>query len=565
MKKYLFSAMFICLAIGTISAQTALPTPKQNAKTMIAKLGVLNGKATSLPKPVYPPAAAKSGAGGAVTVDVTIDESGDVISAKSDFANELLRNAAIAAAQQAKFAPYTFQGKAVKVTGTLVYNFTAPKDDLFDMSGVGDFLKTYNSTNAFSGIMDVPGQVEDGKYDAAINTLDSLILEKKDDDWALGYRSLAYYYKNDLVHALADANAALAVKPENTRALNVRALVELKKNQPELAKKDFDSAIAISTRAIATRPGSMDDYYYRAQTYRLRGDNEKAAADYRKTLQLTPGYTYAQKHLDEVTSKPPASIATQLTLNSDADAQLKTKFESLITRNNALGAVYDQKNTATMALEASHVTGAKMCQSLAEFKAASDALDPNLNDLINIRDKIGTIASTKQMDGLKAILKWRAEKFIPNKHLIEDHSAANSCPGSAAKDSADLDVVKKFKEHFEEFTRLDPLFETAAGKVDDLEAAIEADNIKNGRTKFAKPADKTAICKALNDLDGLYDDLFSEYYDMNEMKENDELVGHPDFIKFVDEAEKRMDGLGGTVLTKQLLWGCKLPVVTVVK
>jgi TonB family protein len=438
MKKSLFLAVFICLTFGTLSAQTAKPTPA----TMIAKLGVLNGKAMSLPKPAYPAAAAKTNASGAVTVNVTVDEEGDVIEATSDFENALLRNAAIAAAQQAKFAPYMFQGKARKVTGTLVYNFVPPKDDFFD-TDAGDFLKTYNSINTLSGIMDVPGNVEDGKYDQAIGILDSLILANPKEDWALGYRALAYYYKNDLVHALADANAALAVKPENTRALNVRALVELKKNQPDLAKKDFDSAIAISTRAITARPGSMDDYYYRAQTYRLRGENEKAAADYRKTLQLTPGYQFAQKHLDEVTAK------------------------------------------------------------------AKPAVEP------------------------------------------------------AAKSASD--IVKKFKEHFEEFTRLDPLFETAAGKVDDLEAKIEADNVKNGRTKFAKPTDNTGICKALSELDSLYDDLFNEYYEMDEMRGNDELVGHPDFLKFVDEAEKRMDGLGGTVLTKQLLWGCKKPVVTVVE
>jgi hypothetical protein len=218
-----------------------------------------------------------------------------------------------------------------------------------------------------------------------------------------------------------------------------------------------------------------------------------------------------------------------------------------------------------MSLEAIHVTGAKMCQSLAEFKMASDAMDPNLNDLINIRDKIGPVASTKQIDGLKTILKWRAETFIKNKHKIEGLFAANGCQGSVTKDSVSANIVKKFKEHFEEFTRLDPLVEKAAGKVDDLETAIQADNVKNGRPKLTKPENNFAICSALIDLDGLYDDLYSEYFDMNEMKENDELTGHPDFIKFVDEAEKRTNDLGGTILTKQILWGCKESVVTIVE
>jgi TonB family protein len=433
MKKYLFLTVLICLAAGPLLAQTAKPTPA----TMIAKLGVLNGKARDLPAAAYPPAAAKSGASGAVIVEVTVDESGDVISAKSDFANELLRNSAIAAAQQAKFAPYMFQGKPRKVMGTLVYNFVAPKDEALTTADLNAFLKVYNKGdsgkyNVVFGIAEIPSQIEEGKYDAAIVTLDKLVASDAKDRWALSYRAMAYYYKNDLARALADANAALAIKQDDTRALDVRALVELKKGQPELAKKDLDAAIAASTAAVTAHPGSMDDYFARAETYRFRGDNEKAAADYRKTLQLTPDYQYAQKHLDQVTAKQLAPAA---------------------------GAVSD--------------------------------------------------------------------------------------------------VVKKFKTYFDEFTRIEPLFEAAGDKVDKIEAAIEADNAKNGRAKFAKPADSTAICTALSDLDKLYDKWFAEYYDMNDMKESDELTGHPDLIKFVDQAEERLDGLGGDILTRQLLWGCK--------
>lgn len=87
--------------------------------------GVLNGKATSLPKPAYPAAAKAVGASGAVTVQVTLDENGNVISASAVSGHPLLKQSAVAAARQAKFRPTLLSGQPVKVTGVITYNFVA--------------------------------------------------------------------------------------------------------------------------------------------------------------------------------------------------------------------------------------------------------------------------------------------------------------------------------------------------------------------------------------------------------------------------------------------------------
>lgn len=87
--------------------------------------GVLNGKAISLPQPVYPPAARAVHASGTVNVQVTIDEKGSVTSASAVSGHPLLRAAATAAARQARFAPTKLSGAPVKVTGVIVYNFVA--------------------------------------------------------------------------------------------------------------------------------------------------------------------------------------------------------------------------------------------------------------------------------------------------------------------------------------------------------------------------------------------------------------------------------------------------------
>jgi TonB family protein len=85
--------------------------------------GVLNSKAISLPKPVYPEEAKRIRASGRVTVRVVVDENGKVISAQATDGPLPLREAAEAAARQATFAPTTQDGITVKVGGTLTYDF----------------------------------------------------------------------------------------------------------------------------------------------------------------------------------------------------------------------------------------------------------------------------------------------------------------------------------------------------------------------------------------------------------------------------------------------------------
>ena len=102
-------------------AATPKPTPKPVPKTISG--GVLNGKATSLPQPAYPPAAKAVRAGGTVTVQVKIDEGGNVVSASAVSGHPLLKAAAESAARRAKFSPTQLSGQPVSVTGIITYNF----------------------------------------------------------------------------------------------------------------------------------------------------------------------------------------------------------------------------------------------------------------------------------------------------------------------------------------------------------------------------------------------------------------------------------------------------------
>ncbi len=106
---------------GEEDAPPPKATPKPVPKTVSG--GVLNGRATSLPKPAYPAAAKAVRAGGAVSVQVLISETGSVISANAVSGHPLLRAAAEGAARGARFSPTMLSGQAVKVSGVITYNF----------------------------------------------------------------------------------------------------------------------------------------------------------------------------------------------------------------------------------------------------------------------------------------------------------------------------------------------------------------------------------------------------------------------------------------------------------
>jgi Gram-negative bacterial TonB protein C-terminal len=61
-----------------------------------------------------------------VTVQVTIDEAGNVVSARAVSGNPNLYEYALENATRQKFAPKLLSGKPVKVTGVIVYKFENP-------------------------------------------------------------------------------------------------------------------------------------------------------------------------------------------------------------------------------------------------------------------------------------------------------------------------------------------------------------------------------------------------------------------------------------------------------
>jgi len=115
-------------SVSGASVNETKPADSSNSASRTPRLvsgGVLNGKALSLAKPSYPAEAREAKAGGGVNVQVTIDEQGNVVSAKAVSGHASLRAVSEEAARASKFTPTLLEGVPVKVRGVIVYNFTA--------------------------------------------------------------------------------------------------------------------------------------------------------------------------------------------------------------------------------------------------------------------------------------------------------------------------------------------------------------------------------------------------------------------------------------------------------
>lgn len=107
--------------IVNLASEPPPPAPRPILRPVSG--GVLNGTAISLPSPSYPETARRMRMAGLVSVEVVVDETGKVISAVATGGPAILRDAAVQAAQRARFSPTKLSGQPVKVSGTINYKF----------------------------------------------------------------------------------------------------------------------------------------------------------------------------------------------------------------------------------------------------------------------------------------------------------------------------------------------------------------------------------------------------------------------------------------------------------
>lgn len=110
------------VAVEILTPPPPLPPVEKQVPRVISK-GPITGQAILLPKPIYPPIARQARIVGPVNVQVLIDETGKVISAKAVNGHPMLLAAAQQAAYGARFSPTKLGDQPVKISGVITYNF----------------------------------------------------------------------------------------------------------------------------------------------------------------------------------------------------------------------------------------------------------------------------------------------------------------------------------------------------------------------------------------------------------------------------------------------------------
>jgi len=122
------------------SENSAVVMSQDVQKTINAGANGLSGKAIKRVPPTYPPIAKAAGAEGPVSVQIVVNEAGAVESAKATSGHPLLQSAAVDAARQWQFSPTKLSGNGVKVSGTISFVFSLPKED--EASAGVTFMRT---------------------------------------------------------------------------------------------------------------------------------------------------------------------------------------------------------------------------------------------------------------------------------------------------------------------------------------------------------------------------------------------------------------------------------------
>lgn len=116
-------------ALGGAAWQSVLDTMKvegytpEDVSRKVIPGGVLNGKALKKAPPEYPAAARAERASGTVTVQILVDEAGDVVSAKAVAGHPLLRGPSEKSVMLWKFSPTKLCDQPVKVSGVVTVNY----------------------------------------------------------------------------------------------------------------------------------------------------------------------------------------------------------------------------------------------------------------------------------------------------------------------------------------------------------------------------------------------------------------------------------------------------------
>jgi TonB family protein len=125
----------VIVNVPTISAPVSPAAPDAPGQSKKISGAMLQWRAIKRVQPVYPATARAMKVSGAVQVQITISETGEVIEASAVSGHPLLREPALQAARQWQFEPTEVGGAPVKTQGSLTFHFMSDNADPAQSTG----------------------------------------------------------------------------------------------------------------------------------------------------------------------------------------------------------------------------------------------------------------------------------------------------------------------------------------------------------------------------------------------------------------------------------------------
>lgn len=266
---------------STVFAQEPEGEKPQPPKIIRKSGGVLQAVAQKRVEPIYPPLAKAAQVSGSVVVEVTVDEEGNVISARAVSGHPLLKDAAIAAAQAWTFAPTELQGVRVKVIGTITFDFVL--GDPAELEALEALVRA-NPSSPEARLKLADAYVDRGRRDEAVAAYAEAI--RINPNYATAYYQLARTYET----LSRDEEALEAYK----KAVSVKAELDSEGNPKFTAadqayifiasiysrKRQYRDAEGVLEQTLSLYPDLAAAHFYLGQTYLQLGKRQSALNEY---------------------------------------------------------------------------------------------------------------------------------------------------------------------------------------------------------------------------------------------------------------------------------------------
>jgi TonB family protein len=285
---------------------------------------------------VHPSEGKAAGIFGAVTVEVTIDESGDVVSARAHSGDPLLHNAAVKAARGWKFKPTTIQGEPVKLIGDITFYFTrGPTIEAAEMA-VKEHPDSAQAYYDLSVVLAGNGR----RWEAIEAVKDAL---RVDPNFQKGYVQLGGFlqaegsdHEQEAINAFGQA---IKLDPNDFGAkIGLASLYS--------RSKHFEEAVELYEEAIKEAPSLTLVYLSLGGDYAELGKYDEAEAAYKLVIEKRPGEVSAYIALGNLYMK-----VGRTTEGIAALKYAKTLSPRLLQAHFALGMAYAKSGDKKSALE----------------------------------------------------------------------------------------------------------------------------------------------------------------------------------------------------------------------